>query len=275
MQEEAEDRYYVQFDSREVELMSLEQLDAAFQANRIHENTYVCREGDNKWITLREVAGLDDADAEPDPAPVRPAALQSRQVAAAPVRAPVPAYSVPPRSAPLSVAPMVASIPPLPGPYDLDDEDMFRPKKRGRYVLVAAALAVVGGSVAFAATGGAASLVASLPHTTAAGAQATDALTLSTLKAATNPPPPAAPVAAPAPPPPVAATDAPKAAAPQFSDDMKNALLAADKQRSDKHAAKVKSVHGSPSASAPHRSSSSSGGLRSGGSAYDPLNGKL
>ena len=54
---------------------------------------------------------------------------------------------------------------------------------------------------------------------------------------------------------------------------MKNALMAADKGHSDKRAAKAKAARAS-APSAPRRSGSS-GGLRSGGSAYDPLNGKL
>ena len=64
--EENEDRFYAQFDSREVELMTLDGLQAAFEAGRIHENTFVCREGDDQWLTLAEVAGLGE---EPEPEP--------------------------------------------------------------------------------------------------------------------------------------------------------------------------------------------------------------
>src|SRR3954470_24786270 len=70
--EHTEDRFYAQFDSREVELMTLDELAAAFEAGRIHANTFVCREGDSEWLTLAEVAGLGDEEpeAEVEPAPV-------------------------------------------------------------------------------------------------------------------------------------------------------------------------------------------------------------
>src|SRR6478609_10675858 len=70
-QEATEDRFYAQFDSREVELMTLDELAEAFEAGKIHANTFVCREGDSEWLTLAEVAGLGDEDeVEPEPAPV-------------------------------------------------------------------------------------------------------------------------------------------------------------------------------------------------------------
>jgi hypothetical protein len=55
---------------------------------------------------------------------------------------------------------------------------------------------------------------------------------------------------------------------------MKQALLAADNDRKVKHAAKVQ---GRASAGVAHhgRASGPSTGFKSGGSAYDPLNGKL
>src|SRR6188474_2974798 len=69
--EDSEDRFYAQFDSREVELMTLDELAAAFEAGQIHANTFVCREGESEWLTLAEVAGLGEEDeAEPEPAPV-------------------------------------------------------------------------------------------------------------------------------------------------------------------------------------------------------------
>ena len=64
------------------------------------------------------------------------------------------------------------------------------------------------------------------------------------------------------------------AATPQFSDDMKQALLAADKSHAAKHAAKVKS-RAAPSSVARRSGGGNSTGFKSGGSAYDPLNGKL
>ena len=96
-------------------------------------------------------------------------------------------------------------------------------------------------------------------------------------------PKPSEPVAAPAAPStpePVAAAvpDAPSAApkAAEFSDDMKSALLAQDKARQGKTAQKAKKGRATASAPAAHRSKAApSAGLKSTGSAYDPLNGKL
>src|SRR6187399_1403122 len=93
--EDSEDRFYAQFDSREVELMTLDELAAAFEAGQIHENTFVCREGDSEWLTLAEVAGLgEEPEAEPEPAPVverRPPMPERRpELAATESRPPMP-----------------------------------------------------------------------------------------------------------------------------------------------------------------------------------------
>jgi hypothetical protein len=96
---------------------------------------------------------------------------------------------------------------------------------------------------------------------------------------------PSEPAAAPVAPAPVAevaaaptpaASDAPSAA-PNLSDDMKQALLAQDKVHQTKHAAKVKARAASTETSVSHHGKAPSvgGGFKSGGSAYDPLNGKL
>jgi hypothetical protein len=51
-QDETEDRYHTQIEDGDVRLFTLDQLDAAFNAGLIHENTYVCLEGDTEWLTL-------------------------------------------------------------------------------------------------------------------------------------------------------------------------------------------------------------------------------
>src|SRR3954463_4898886 len=69
----SEDRFYAQFDSREVELMTLDGLAAAFEAGQIHGNTFVCREGDSEWLTLADVAGPGEEEqggAQVEAAPV-------------------------------------------------------------------------------------------------------------------------------------------------------------------------------------------------------------
>jgi preprotein translocase subunit SecD len=310
--EDSEDRFYAQFDSREVELMTLDELAAAFEAGQIHANTFVCREGDSEWLTLAEVAGLGEEDeAEPEPAPVverRPPMPERRPEM--PVAASVAAESRPPmperrpempqrrpemntqpaaRFQPQSVAPAAPiatpshSFAPVTSNVDysnLDfDELAMRPKRRWGLVLAAAAvLALAGGGTVFAINGGGSALASAVPDKAALQAAASHSqasLTLSNIQAKASEPAPVAPsepapVAAAAP-----AAEAPKSAG--LSEDMKQALLASDKTRDSKKAKKSKGRATTASA-APRRNgkvASAGGGFKSGGSAYDPLNGKL
>lgn len=176
VQDETEDRYYTQVEEGDVRLFTLDQLDAAFNAGLIHENTYVCLEGDSKWLTLAEVAGLgDEAEEEPVSAP--------HLIAAAAPQAPAPAYSVPapapvshvasgpfglapvtPSLAPTasSIAPMTNSVAPMVMPsvapafssnlaFDDDPELMAMRRKRAPLGKIVGAVAVLGlAGVAFA-----------------------------------------------------------------------------------------------------------------------------
>ncbi|HKO53582.1 MAG TPA: DUF4339 domain-containing protein [Polyangiaceae bacterium] len=316
--EHSEDRFYAQFDSREVELMTLDELAAAFEAGQIHANTFVCREGDSEWLTLAEVAGLgeEEEEAEPEPAaPVlerRPPMPERRpeMPVAAGTRPPMPerrpempqrrpemptqpaarfqAQSVPP-AAPSAAAPS-HSFAPVTSNVDysnLDfDELAMRPKRRWGLVLAAAAvLALAGGGTVFALNGGGSALASAIPDKAALASAASHSqasLTLSNIQAKPSEPEPAAPVV-PATPEPAAAA-APAAEAPAaaksngLSEDMKQALLASDKTRDSKKAKKAKGRATTASA-APRRggkvASGGGGGFKSGGSAYDPLNGKL
>jgi hypothetical protein len=183
VQDEAEDRYYTQVEAGDVRLFTLDQLDAAFNAGLIHENTYVCLEGESEWLTLGEVAGLgqEEEEAAPVSAPqlIAQPAVQAPAVVAPPVvTQPLPArpmvtqplvaqpFSVAPAApsvaslapsapsvAPYSVAPMVMAPSLRPVVNDVDDDlDMMamRPKRRlGKVVAGVAALAL--GAVGFAA----------------------------------------------------------------------------------------------------------------------------
>ena len=314
-QENSEDRFYAQFDSREVELMTLDELAAAFEAGQIHANTFVCREGDSEWLTLAEVAGLgEEEEAEPEPAPVlerRPPMPERRPempVAAAVVtesRPPMPqrrpempqrrpematqpaarfqAHSVPP-AAPSAAAPSLSFAPVTSNVDDssLDfDELSMRPKRRWGFVLAAAAvLALAGGGTVFALNGGGRALASAIPDKaalTAAASHSQASLTVANIEAKPSTPEPVAPVA-PSTPEPAAAAPAAETAKPgQLSEDMKAALLASDKTREVKKTKKAKGRATTASA-APRRGgkvASSGGGFKSGGSAYDPLNGKL
>src|SRR6478735_10545475 len=293
----SEDRFYAQFDSREVELMTLDELAEAFEAGKIHANTFVCREGDSEWLTLAEVAGLGDEDeVEPEPAPVverRPPMPERRpeMPVAAETRPPMPqrrpematqpaarfqAYSVPPvaPSAPapsLSYAPVTSNV-----DTSLDfDELSMRPKRRWGLVLAAAAvLAVAGGGTVFALNGSAmASAIPDKAALEAAASHSQASLTLSNIQAKpieTTAPAAPAPTPEPAPAP---AAEVPKSNG--LTEDMKQALLAQDKAHDAKKAKKAKGR--AAAAPAPRKGGkvASSGGFKSGGSAYDPLNGKL
>jgi GYF domain 2 len=345
---ETEDRFHAQFDSREVKLMTLDELAAAFEAGEIHENTFVCREGDSEWQTLAVVAGLgEEQEEEPAPQPVvetRPPMPNRAPQAVAETRPPMPnrapdvgasrppmpnrgpdvgasrppmpnrgpdlgdrrppmpnrqpetnavpasrqVLAYPPvvtaQSNPLSYAPVTSNI-----NADLDlDELSLRPKRSaGRVLGVVALLALVGGGGAFAATGGLHRLPFATPSLSAlenTSSKSQASLPVSNVEATPSTPAPVAapltpapePVAAVTPPAPSSTGDAP-AATPGFSDDMKQALLTADNDRKAKHTQKAKG-RATPSSVA-HRSGGHSGGsatgFKSGGSAYDPLNGKL
>jgi hypothetical protein len=74
----------------------------------------------------------------------------------------------------------------------------------------------------------------------------------------------------------VPAAEAPKSG--QLSEDMKQALLASDKSRESTKKAKKSKGRATTASAAPRRGgkvAGSAGGFKSGGSAYDPLNGKL
>jgi hypothetical protein len=312
---DSEDRFYAQFDSREVELMTLDELAAAFEAGQIHANTFVCREGDSEWLTLAEVAGLgeeDEVEAEAEPAPVverRPPMPERRpeMPVAAESRPPMPerrpempqrrpematqpaarfqAQSVPP-AAPSAAAPSL-SYAPVTSNVDYSNLDLdelaMRPKRRWGLVLAAAAvLALAGGGTVFALNGGGSALASAIPDKAALNAAASQgqaALTISNLQAnKPSEPEPVAPAAAPSAPEPAAAA-APAAETPksgQLSEEMKQALLASDKSRETKKAGKKSKGRAPTASAAPRRGGKvAAGGFKSGGSAYDPLNGKL
>jgi F0F1-type ATP synthase epsilon subunit len=89
-----EDIWHVQLPTGEVRTFTIDQLDAAFQVEMIHEGCYVRREGAMTWRTLAEE--LADEAPQPQPQPV---------AQPAPVPAPVVSYQ------PIySTAPMVSSL---------------------------------------------------------------------------------------------------------------------------------------------------------------------
>jgi hypothetical protein len=295
-QDDTEDRYYTQVDAGDVRLFTLDQLDAAFNAGLIHENTYVCLEGASEWLTLGEVAGLGDEEPEPAPISAVTSVPHRGGFAASPSIVPAAPYSVAPMIMPASLRPVV---------NDLDDldPDMFamRPKRRAGKIV--AGLAVVAlGALGFVvvSSGG-----IKLPKLNLGGSQASAAsLSLSGLNETSKPTPkvetpaPAPEAAKPEPPkaeeskPTEAAatttdsksdakadseTKADKKPDDRFSEDMKAALLNKDKKQATDTKRK-KAARATVAASSKHKAGKAgkpSTGFKSGGSAYDPLNGKL
>lgn len=301
-QDETEDRYHTQIEAGDVRLFTLDQLDAAFNAGLIHENTYVCLEGDSNWLTLGEVAGLSDEEPVSAPVPVVAPVPQARQLTAAPAYG---GFATTPSvipAVPYSVAPMVMprSIAPVSNDLSFDDDfDLMamRPKRRaGKVVAGLAVLALAGLGFAVAQSGG-----LKVPKLNLDGnvRQASAAnLSLSNPKDTQSAPKPHAPpvveAAKPEAPqveaakPSAAATssDAAKAAdktaadasakqgADRFSEDMKAALLNKDKQQASGQKQK-KSARAAVAVKRASKAGKSSSGFKTGGSAYDPLNGKL
>lgn len=286
--DDTEDRYHTQVDAGDVRLFTLDQLDAAFNAGLIHENTYVCLEGGNEWLTLGEVAGLGDEEPEPAPAPV----AHRGGFAASPSVVPAAPYSVAPMVMPNSLRPVVNDL-----SFDDFDPDMaaMRPKRRAGKVV--AGLAVVAlGALGFVAvqSGG-----IKLPKLDMGGVGQASAASLSL--GGTKDTKPAPKMEAPAPAPEPAKPEPPKVeeskptetaaattdskdsdaktekkADDRFSEDMKAALLNKDKKQASTQKQK-KAARGAVAAKArkPGKAGKASTGFKSGGSAYDPLNAKL
>jgi hypothetical protein len=253
---ETETVWHVQVEGEGVKIWSLDQLDAAYKAGLVDDETFVFEDGGSEWQTLGallngEGEGEGDGE-EPEPPPVRESAAP--QSFAAPSYAPqslapqafTPQSFAPSSPMPQSTAPMVSDI------DDFEAPAQFRSKKRGFAIAGAVALVACGVAV----------------------------LGLKLGTTATEPPPVAAvapPVEAPAPPPPVAAplvnpAEAAAAAAQRLNDDQRKALLEADKARE----AKLDAKHKARAASAVgHHKSKEKGPFQNGGDKYDPLNAKL
>jgi hypothetical protein len=295
---ENDDRWYVQFDSQEVRLMSLEELDAAFQQGLIHENTYLIQVGSSEWQTLADVAGLGSAE-DPAEDEIETAALPPSQIAASLRPEPLPAAAAPvlatatalPQAhgfarvaAPVSAwpptvaatshkAPAASEAPPstafqssrsmIPVVHDVGDLDVdasqFKRSRSSLALFAAAAVALLGGG-AFALTR------LDAPAALPAAAQAPIAA------AALPPRPLLEPVTAAAISPAPAEAPRTETSTRQLSEDMKQALLDADKSRSNKRKSRA------PAASSRRSGGNGSSGksvFRSGGSADDPLNSNL
>lgn len=166
MQSKSGVSYYVQLSDGDVHRVSLDQLDEGFQAGHIDENTMVLADGASKWVSLSELAGLEEdvhVEVEPYSAPAAstpPLSAYVQPRVAAPAYAPAtyaPANGIaaatgsvaPARRASVYGRPPSFAAPILPShrPVSIDlGEVQFRPQGSGRRWLAAvAAIAVIGG----------------------------------------------------------------------------------------------------------------------------------
>jgi hypothetical protein len=232
--------WYVKLPDGDVEPMTLDELDEAFQRGDVNERTMVLAAGSTQWAKLGELAGLDQ-----QPAP-------QRQVSLAAIPAMV-------NYAP---APMPNSMRPV--SVDLegfgDDDLSFRPPKKSKKWVFG--VVAVAGILGFAAFEGSRSGVFNINKLMSSSSQAAAVATMPV-----TPPPAAAP--APSPEPTPSAAPAPSATDSRFTQDQKDKLAAADKMRTKvhgkAHAASI-SVHSSAS------HSKGAQGFTTSGNKYDPLN---
>jgi len=297
--------WYVQMDNGDLRELTLDELDEAFNAGLIHENTYVMEVGGTEWQTLADVAGLNEEEEPAPPAPAyAPQAVgarplpnlvqhQSQYPSATPAAMSASAWppvvsagGYSPRPTPQSVAPFaIGPQSTAPVVHDLSDLDLNPPfKKRGMGIWVAAVAVVALGGAGFAATqmkGGIAGLTA-----LAKEAPPAEVAAAMTVPRPADPPPAAKPDPAPTPAP--ATTTAKeeekkdekkdeKASSRSMSDELKERLKAADetrtKERKQKRAARASKA--SRRSSGGKKGGGGSNPFRSGGSGSDPLNGKL
>jgi hypothetical protein len=248
----------VQLGTGEVRMMTIDELDRAFDAGFIHSRTNVLAPGSFKWTTLGEAAGLEDE---------QPAYVEQT-----------------PSLSPMAIAGGASnySLPQMPAyqPYNmssfgLDDDDMY-PKRSKKGIVAGFMIAAVVGAAAFLfSTGKIHSLQTALAGTHAAEAKAASA----TLAPAAEQKLPEA--AKPAEEPKPAETTPP---AGKMTDDMKKKLLDADKDRDAKLKAKAekagKGVRRRLKGAAPADGDTSQPKpeghkLIEGGDKFDPLNSSI
>jgi hypothetical protein len=274
-----DDLWHVQLASGDVCLMTLDQLDDAFQTGVISENTYLWQEGATGWVTLREVAGLDADEAEdlsehaepqanpfvqPDYAsesvwPQAPAAQAQvyNYAAQDPFAPPVQV------TGPYSTAPVVSASRDM--DFDIEPVNFGRKRRPGRWLFAAALIGAAGfGAVKY-------NLIPTSQSEAPALAPAIAAIPLPQTDIAPAPQPPPAPVATTPP--------APEPPKPALTDDVKARLASADKNLADKQKAKQQQLqqrHSASRSSARHSSSNGAKGVfTKGGETGDPLNSSL
>lgn len=227
------DLWYVKTHDGDVDRMTLDQLDEAFNAGRIDENVTVLPAGESNWVRLGTLLGLD----QPTPSAATPS--------------------------PVSFAPIPNSMRPV--SIDLSDDpelaQLHKKSRKGVGIAVAAAVLLIPAGILGANRMhlGSSLSTDSAPNVAAAAVQAPPPVTA-------EPPAPA-----PVPPPPTTTATATTSADSRFTDDQKAKLAAADKalDAKVKSRQKARAISGGGHHSSPKYKSQ---GFTSGGNKYDPLN---
>jgi len=285
-QTEDSDLWHVQLASGDVCLMTLDQLDDAFQTGVISENTYLWQEGATGWVTLREVAGLDaddsaeealdtathqqhnpfvQADAASESVwPAAPAPVWPQESSTWPPQPAIVSNGYAPSFAPQPIGPH--STAPVVSPlndmdFEVDRVDFGRKKHPIRWMFAAALVGAAGfGAVKY-------KLIPIPTDSTPMNAAITSPVPPSEPAATPTPETPPMPVAAPAPEP-----------AKVLPDDVKARLASADKSLADKQKARQQQLQQRRAASPRSSRSHASGGekvFHKGGETGDPLNSAL
>lgn len=226
------DLWYVKTADGDVDRMTLDQLDDAFNAGRIDENVTVLPAGESNWVRLGTLLGLDQP-ATPSP------------VSFAPTYAPSP-NSMRPVSIDLSDDPEMAQL--------------HKKSRKGVGFAVAAAVLLIPAGI----------LGANRMHL-GIGSSSSSVDTNVAAAAVVAPPPVTAAPPAPVPPPPVATATATTSTDNRLNDEQRAKLAAADKALDAKIKSKQKAraISGGGHHNSPKYKSQ---GFTSGGNKYDPLN---
>jgi hypothetical protein len=279
--------WYVKLADGDVERVTLDQLDDAFQSGQIDESSMVLAAGSDKWEKLSDLLGQPEATAPaPAPVPSPPAVAPARALAPAPAPAVAPqAHAVVAARAPIAAPAVIFRAPmPVAAPF-------AAPMAAASLRPVSVDLGILGGDeTPFRSSSKKRWAVGGLAAVALAGVGAFFVMKQTSASAASDPPPPA--FAAAAMPPPVAETPptptpAAVPAMPQpmangpssvmdptqrLNDDTRQKLMETDK--------KLKRPKGHAMASGGGGGSHSSGkdkssGFTTGGNKYDPLNSSL
>jgi hypothetical protein len=227
----------VQLGDGQLDVMSLEQLDDAFQAGHITEQTLVKECGTKLWSTLAVVAGLESAD--PDPVPMS--------------------------SMPNSMAPVMSEISPMSATFSAP---RFAPISSPELDYEYGAPAFKSGKKKFVVMGVAAAAIAAVVGIIVVSASSSGGAEASSTAAAP-------PALAPMPLPVAASPKVDPAPTDRLSDDQKHALLDADKKRVDPRKTRAKGESAAPPSRGSAKRVSTGNVFHKGGNQFDPLNSNL